>query len=773
MLCRRYISRIVFFLPFVVRLAFSQPAATISGSVRDSDGAAIPGASLRLTARDNTLTLVTSSDSAGQYGFGRLSPGSYLLEASASGFENSGVRPLTVEKTGLLQADFELRIAAMHTTVMVTASGTAQSVDEISKAVSVVDAQSVEMRDEYSVTDALRYVTGLHVQQLGGPGSFVSIKTRGLRSQDTAVTLDGFRLRDAAATQGDATGLLQDLIVTDLDRIEVMRGAGSSLYGTDATGGVVNLITDQGGGRTRGSLLAEGGSLDTFRSRAVLAGSISHERLQYSVGLAHFDTTSGIDGDLPARTSSLQARLDTRLNRETQVFGRIFAVDSFSKLSSSPEAVPNLPAGIIDAVPQVTFTPDADNPDFTRAQRIFAGAVRVSSRPFESLSFSATYQSLLTRRRFGDGPAGQGFQPAGSTLSFYDGDVHTANGRLDWRAGNHQLIDAGYEFEDERYGNRSVQPNPADYSAVDVSQRSHALFAQDQFHFLADRLQLAASYRGQFFSLRQPLLNPAASAPYAGATFSAPPTAQTGDGSAAWYFRKSGTKIRAHAGRGYRAPSLYERFGTSYSSLFGYSAYGNPRLRPERSISLDGGIDQSIGNGRARVSATYFYTRLQEVILFDFLGYLNGGGGLARGVELSGSLTPLRVLNLSAAYTFTNARERTPLADGVLRRFATPDHQFSIVATGRVTPRVTAVFSLLVSSSYLAPLFDPVTFVSRAYRFPGLHGAELSGNYRLPLGERRALRFFARGRNLFNQGYFESGYRTPMITGTGGLDFEF
>ena len=78
----------------------------------------------------------------------------------------------------------------------------------------------------------------------------------------------------------------------------------------------------------------------------------------------------------------------------------------------------------------------------------------------------------------------------------------------------------------------------------------------------------------------------------------------------------TGTKLRAHAGRGYRAPSFYERFGTFYSS-FGYGIYGDPRLHPNRSLGGDAGIDQSFVNGRMRASATYFYTRLQEVIGFN------------------------------------------------------------------------------------------------------------------------------------------------------------
>src|SRR5207237_7273757 len=117
----------------------------------------------------------------------------------------------------------------------------------------VVDRKEIDERDEAAIAESLRTVPGLRMQQLGGPGSFTSIKTRGLRNEDTAVLIDGLRFRDAAATQGDASGFLEDLIVTDVSRVEVLRGSGSSLYGTNAIGGVVNLITDEGGRRFHGS----------------------------------------------------------------------------------------------------------------------------------------------------------------------------------------------------------------------------------------------------------------------------------------------------------------------------------------------------------------------------------------------------------------------------------------------------------------------------------------------------------------------------------------
>ena len=141
--------------------------------------------------------------------------------------------------------------------------------------------------------------------------------------------------------------------------------------------------------------------------------------------------------------------------------------------------------------------------------------------------------------------------------------------------------------------------------------------------FLGDRLQISGAFRAQFFALDIPIFTPSASAPYQGIGFAAPAPAYTGDSSAAYFLRKSGTKLRAHVGRGYRAPSLFERFGAGFDPVYGYSVYGDPRLKPERSTGLDAGIDQTFLRDRLKISATYFYTWLQNVINFDTSGLID------------------------------------------------------------------------------------------------------------------------------------------------------
>ncbi|HEX7955945.1 MAG TPA: TonB-dependent receptor, partial [Pyrinomonadaceae bacterium] len=560
----------------------------------------------------------------------------------------------------------------------------------------------------------------------------------------------------------------------------------------------------------RGQLFAEGGGLGFARGRAQFSGSAGEaERVVYSAGVSHLNVSEGVGVDDAARATNAQGRALLRLTPTTTLAARVYASDSFAQLNENPQAVgATNAAGVIEARPVsrselrryeggtplsqldlggATFLPDANDPDSARAGRFFSGAVTFARRPSEAFGYAFTYHGLSTRRTLSDGPAGPGspsdsFEPFGSTRNAYYGSVHTLSARADLRLGRHNLLNAGYEFERESFLNRFSDISPAGDSSAEVSERGHSFFVQDQLRFLDERLQLSAAFRAQTFALGTPRFTPATGAPYAGLTFDSPPNAYTGDGSLAYLFRPSGTKLRAHAGSGYRKPSLYERFGTFYGGFFGYSALGDPRLAPERSLAFDAGVDQRIAGGRARLSATYFYTRLQEVVSFGdtpddpfgrFGGFVNTGGGLARGLELSGELSASRAFDLFASYTHTNSDQRRPVVAGVLRAFAVPDHQFTLVATGRFGRHVAVNFDLVASSDYLAPIFDARTFTNRAYRFDGLRKGDLTASYTLPLSESRRLRFFGKVENVFDREYYENGFRTPGVNGRAGAALHF
>ncbi len=805
------------YLPLVAVLAFGQSPSnssatrgSVHGVVTDPQHRVVPGAGVSLYLRTTTVPRATVTNESGAYGFDDLEPGDYLIEASAAGFARfpaSGLHVAAGEQT----RDIALTLAAQGEQVMVTASGTPLTTDEISKAVSTVDESEIAERDQFSLAEALRFTPGLRVQQLGGTGGLTTIKIRGLRNEDTAVLFDGLRFRDVTTPQGDASSFIQDFIDTDIDRMEILRGTGSSLYGTDAIGGVVNLISNQGGGVTHGSLLLEGGQLGTFRGKGDVAGGALDNRVEYSAGLTHLNVTEGVGGNDPARITSGQGHASYHLTPGLVLTARLYAADSYSRQLGDPGAVGALSQnGILGAIPaepaqvalyasgvplsslalgSANYLPAIPDPDSARAGRFTAGALTLTGTISPSATYSLSYQGVSTHANFSNGPAGVGYQPVGgNTAQINDGLDQIASAKLSWQVSPNNLIDGGYEFEQENYSSRALQPGNLGNSSVDASEGSHSFWLQDQARFFDGRLLVAASGRTQIFNLGVPSFSPQASAPYAGTQVVSPPNAYTGDGSVAWFFRSTGTKIRGHAGRGYRAPSLYERFGSYFDPIYGYSVYGDPRLTPEHSTAFDGGIDQSLWNNRIRASVTYFYTRIDNEIFFDdytglinpatdpygrSAGYYNSLGGLARGVEVSTSVAATASLDLNAAYTYTNSQQRAPVILDIFRTFEVPDNQFSFVATQRIGSRFFVNFNLAASSSYLAPVYSLATFSSLPFRFPGMHDAGLGASYRWPIAEHRDVRFFGRITNLFNQNYFEAGFPTAGIGAYGGMQFEF
>jgi iron complex outermembrane receptor protein len=777
---------------------------SLAGRVLDPAGGAVAGASVRLYSRTQDLVRGATSDAAGGYQFDRLPAGDYLVEARVAGLDQVNPAPVTI--AGLTKLDLTLEIERLTSQVLITASSTPLFTDEAAKAIEVLDAESLERRGEITVSEALRVAPGVRVQQLGGPGSFVRILTRGLRAYDTSLTIDGMRFRDAGAVQADATAFLGDLLLVNSDRVEVLRGTGSSLYGSNALGGVINLVTDQGGGRMRGEISGEGGGLGLGRGLARMSGGVKENRLQYSAGLAHMNVNGGVDGIESVRNTGLQVFAQWRPTATSSLSARFMGNLSTIGVNSNPMAAPvaNLPAGsgqvraIALPLEQVrrleqglpvawgsaTFAPHLYDPDSRREGLFQSTMLAWTQQIAPRASYRVAYHHLRSERDNRNGPAGVGFQSGFGSSNRYDGQYDTLQARLDVALARTNLLSVGYEWEGEEYDNLATDENPNLASRVNartgVRQRSHAIYVQDQLRFFSDRLLVNLSGRWQGFQLDRPTFTGGAPQ-YGGAALDTPPNAYTGDASLAYMFPRSGTKLRAHIGNGYRAPSLYERLGTSF--FFGaFSAFGDPRLAPERTVAFDFGLDQYFSNSRYRLGATYFYTRLQSIIGFASLsndpfgrwgGYVNTGGGLARGVEITGEARPARQLLVQGSYVYTNAIERRPiLLDGNVRTIRVLPHAVTIVATQQITRRWQVTADFLGGSSYLSGTFF-VGGGTRPYRFDGPRKLDTAISYTLPAGDGKSLRFFLRAENVLNQRYYEDGFRTPRLWATAGMKLSF
>jgi vitamin B12 transporter len=740
-----------------------------------------------------------TSDANGSYSLENVANGTYEISVMRT---NGGVVPggegksISVVAGRSLTLDFTLNFfwstaqpGPIFEFVTVSA-GQEQSVEQVSKTVDVIDAQQIRDRADFSLTETLKTIPGFRVQQLGGFGKTANIKTRGLRNQDTTLLIDGMRFRDPSAINGDASPFISDFTLTSVSKIEVLRGSGSSLYGTNAIGGVVDFQTPEAKQGTHGQIAGAVGGLGLGRFRGLISHGTRSGKLGVNAGVSRTVYTKGIDGDDDAHNTNLQARADGKFGLKTTVSGRMYFSDANVRLNANPDTLGTVPATnatIIDARPGVNFTPDVNDLDDLQRSRFFSGQFVVNQIVNDKLFVSGHYQGLETRRANIGGPLGPGFQPFETSTSFFDGQIHTLNGHLVYSLNRVNTFTAGYEFEVEKFGNRGVTPSGTGNFRTDARQRSHTVYVQDLVSLADGRLQLAGGFRAQRFSLRRPIFS-LTNAPYSILTLSDPPAAYTFDGAVSYFFRSSGTKLRAHVGNGYRVPSLYERFGTFYSS-FGtprFVALGDPFLKPERSIAFDAGIEQKASKDRVRLSATYFYTRLNDIIGFGdvvpnigsttrpFGGYQNQKGGIARGGEFSVKAATSSRTDIFASYTFTNSDQRTPQVafSRVIRTLGVPHHQFTFVATQRFS-HAWVNFDFLATSTYLAPIFSNSTFTTYIYRFNGNRKGDLTGGYTFPLKNERSVRVYGTIENVFNQAYFENGFRTAKATARVGATLGF
>lgn len=773
------ITALLFFLLSISSNAFAQGGTTITGHVTDEHSASVPGAEVRLRSRAG-IRLFARSDENGVYAFQGLAPGEYILEVTAHGFAVLTSEELRVERGQNIKRDFTLSVKSLDENVVVVASGTPQRADEVSKAVTLIEDQQIEARRELTLSEALRGTPGLRVQQQGSYGALTSLRLRGQRNYDTAILLDGLRVRDASDINGSALPFVTDILPADLDRVEILRGSGSSIYGSNAIGGVINLVPKAGAGEPRFEASLEGGSLALARERLQGSGGIG-ARAGYSFGLSRIDVRRGVDGQDEFGDTAGGARFQFDATPSVSLAANFYGTISNARVNNNPFA---LSAAFTssqqypDAVEGITFEPDTNNPDQGRRNRLLVISGRMTQRVNDIFSYTVAYQHVSTHRRNYNGAGVDQrfaqFFPFGDFEfnSTNRGSTDTLDARGNFQLGRSNLITAGVEYERESF----FQQNLPAFSLLNNTtdrQRTFAVFGQDQIFLLDGRLQISVGVRGQFYRLS------AAARPGVLGSINAE-SSVTGDGSVAYFIRSTGTKLRAHVGNGFRAPSLFERFGEAVIANTP-QRIGDPTLRAEQSLGVDGGFDQRLSSDRLRFGATYFYTRLQRVIDFNFIdplglrlngGYFNRPGGIARGVETYLEAAPFRGTDLRASYTFTNSDRFVPGA-GLQQEYVIPRHLLGLTLNQRYKALLFS-FDLNRTGSYLAPVFEnDFPFRTAVLKFGGYTKADAFLSYERGLGERVVLVLFGGADNLFNRRYFENGFRAPGAAGRGGASFRF
>lgn len=758
--------------------------STISGTITDPTGARISGATVNLFT-STALVRTAKSAADGAFSFADLPLGMYLAEFSADGFQKQSRRVQLQDQPETVGV--ELAIGGLHQEVSVVASDQPAVPVEIAKSVSLISAAELANRDAVFLSDALSKIPALQIQQLGGPGHLASYRFRGLRPEDSAIFVDGFRFHDAADNRGSARPFLSDLLLTGTERIEILRGAGSTLYGTGAIGGLIHVISSQPSQPLEGHLSFEGGSLGLAQGTAGIAGR--SRRASYGIDLAHVNYTRGVDAHDDYRITGGNARSSFQMSPHWSLFTKFSMSDSFALLNQDPSPLPNLPplpAGqfVYRAAPypqpEATFYPQIDDPDYRQSNRVVLGALRADHQANSIWSQSFGYQSLRSKRYYDDGA---GLSPLAASLGYdqlfvtgprqYDGSLDEFFWRNTVAISEYDSLQVHLDWE------RTALDQTEFGQTTEAEQKSFSIHVQNQLRLLGGRLHLELAGVAQYYWLDTPVFSDSTGNPYRTVSAIDVPSAYNGDAAAAYFIASTNTKLRVHAGNGFRSPSLYERFGSGGSGFY----FGNPELKPERSVFVDGGIDQFILGDKLQASATYFFTHLQTIIDFGstpqdrfsrLFGYLNTGGGNARGVELSVSARPNRMLEFTASYTFTNSDQPATTTAGTTRVLGLADHQFTLGVNLAPWRRLNLQLQTNAVSDHDFPLFGALfPFPFGTFRFPGYVRADLTGNYLLHQGERTRLRLLARVDNLLSREYYSGGFAAPKTTIRTGLRWDF
>jgi len=600
---------------------------------------------------------------------------------------------------------------------VVTATRTAQPLAKTGSSVAVISGADLTTRQLLVVSDALAQTVGVTVTRSGGPGQDTSLFVRGAAPGETLVLVDGIRINDPSTTDGQA--VLGDLLVNNIQRIEVLRGPQSTLYGSDAIGGVVNIITQRGGTQPfTGQLEAQGGSFGTQRFNGAANGTDG--ALEYGTAVNYYDThgisaaaASGIDTD-PDSDRNLGATANLRLHASDQI-----SIDLRGFYTQSRADIPGYPPP--------TYALQA-SPEFLRAN-LLAGYAAVTGSWLDGRITQrlAWVSSGSDRRYYGVyDPISYAYSPAQNSYARGDANRWEYQGLFEVSSSNEFTYGA-----ESRLDTLTTDTLP-DPTATPTTGR--------------DRL---SDYYGQWQStvLQQLTLT-------AGVRHD--DDQQFGGHSSlklagAWQLADGATVLRANYGDGFKAPTLYQQF----------SAYSNPlaALQPQTAVGWEAGIDHTLLDHRLRASLTYFSRNEDHEIDFDDCSgsgdagcarrpygyYFNVGRSRAHGMEAELMARPVQ--SVSTWLNYTNMRATDELTGLALAR------RPHIAANTGIAWAAHTGASLGASYSFVGARFDDA---ANTVPLAAAQTVSVFGTY--PLSA--SVQVLARVENLFdNQSEPAAGYR--------------
>ncbi len=608
--------------------------------------------------------------------------------------------------------------------VVITASRLDESKKDVASDITVIPSGDLKKAQHRMVENALRETPALDVVRNGPFGGRTTVFMRGAGSDQTLVLIDGVEANDPISTgRGFNFG---DLTTDNIDRIEVLRGPASVLYGSDAMGGVVNIITRRGEGDPHAHFLVEGGSFGTYRGTASVAGA--SKVVSYSMGASYAKSKgiSSADSDLGSRERDgyLNKTLTGQIGLTPEPW---LDVDIMVRGTSSRAEIDNGGGGP---------TNDDGNHVFTTDQWLFRVAPKV--RLFDDFWEQTFAYSLATLDSHDDNPQDEN-HPGEWTFSVFRSQMVT----LDWQHTLHldetNTLIVGATFKEESGNSSSDSMSVLFGSFVDelkhLTAWTRSAYAQHRIEILS-RLILSAGARLDHHK-----------------EFGSHATYR---GTAAYHLEETNTKLRGTIGTGFKAPSLFQLF----------SAFGDPTLKPEECTGWDVGVDQQILGQRAWVGVTYFHNDFKNLIDFNSATFLysNVGRAETHGVEFELRVKPIAPLEVRLSYTFTDTEDKSTGQD--LPRRAR--HRAALRADYAVTEKL-SVNGSLIYTGHRKDL-DFSTFPATQVTMPDYSLFNLAASYKIT----ERFEVFVRVENVLNRNYQEVlGFGAPGTAAYGGGAIEF
>lgn len=511
-------------------------------------------------------------------------------------------------------------VAHADDAIVVTATRTEQPLSRVGQSITVIDSEAIAARQSDTVVDLLRTVPGVTIARNGGIGTSTAVFIRGAESDQTVALIDGVKLNDPSSPGGGFN--FGNLLVGNIARVEVLRGSQSVLWGSQAIGGIVNLITAEPTDTLATNARAEYGWRDTRQ----LVGNVSRKfgPVSASLGVGDF------------RTDGISAFSERRGGSERDGYHNVGAHAKFNVALSDAVSVDlrgwysNGKVGI-DGFPPPSFAL-ADTREYARTREL-VGYSALNVALFDGRFRNRLASAYTDTQR-------ENFDPDGFVFNTFDASGR--NTRFEYQ-GTLDVTEAvratfGAETEQSRFITASFGGAPTRGDARINS--GYGEIVSRPFAGLTAIVGLRHDQHDEF----------------GGKT--------TAGASAVWTPNAGVTAFRASYSEGFKAPTLYQL----------QSEYGNGLLHPETARGWDAGITQRLFSGVLELSATGFRRDTHDLINFiscvapltgictdrPFGTYDNVARAQAQGVELTLALRPIEALKLQTAYSYVDAEDRSP-----------------------------------------------------------------------------------------------------------------